>query len=546
LVQPWLKRSVIIALLAGVMSLLPVQAQSNLLTNPGFESDYSGRMGRGDFNFPAGWGGWFTTAPQTEAWMNQPPNAFPHTSYFKYGGSSSLSISKGSGTFTAAAYQEVGDIPAGAVLRGTAQVLIENNSGSNAQVRIGIGSNVGSNVNGAITWSGWATQLNDFQQVSVEHTATGGSVTLFIYATQTWPNDPNAVYFDDASLTIIGEGEAPSGNDDGDSSGGNTNTGGQSGVAFVSPQDNNEDDGIEHTVVSGDTISSIAVAYGVSVDNILELNSLDRGSFLQIGQVLTIATPEPDASSQAADDGEDESDEADATEESEATAEVTDEPDAEETEERSFGAVITEFTETPEDDSTPENTPTATEIPDTPTPAPPAPVAEADAQGANPIELDPGICVRVFDDNNQNGVLEAGEPNLVEAVIVVVDSDDAERENYTTDGESEPFCFDDLEAGRYTLTATAPEGYGLTTAPILRVNLEDGETISVNFGAKQGLEVLTIPTVDTNRPTLEPEPETGAISNDNDLSDYSGLIAFGLAGAVLVIGMGASLLMRRG
>lgn len=524
--QYWIKRSVIFALMLCVLGIIPAQAQANLLANPGFESNYTGR-GRGDFNFPESWGGWYTEAPRSESWMNQPPNAFPHTSYFKYGGASALSISKGGGTFTAATYQEVGDIPAGAIVRGSAYVFIENSSGGNSQVRIGVGSNVGSNPNGAITWSGWMTTLNQYQQISVDHVATGGSVTIFIYATQTWPKDPNAVYIDDASLVIIGEGEAPadSGGDDGDGGSVNVPAPPVSGVGFVSPQDTDEEDGITHTVVAGDTIASIAVAYGVTVDDILNLNSLDRGAFLQIGQVLTIIASEEEPTPVVPTE----------TEEVEAPAN-TEEPDDTDAEAQS-----SEDTEDPAESPTPADTPTETAIPDTPTPAPPAPVTEADLQGVDPTDLDPGICVRIFEDNNQNGVLEPNEPNVANGVIVVTDSDDTERETYTTDAESEPFCFDELEAGRYTLTVTPPEGYGLTTAAILHVNLAEGKTISVNIGAKLGLEAPAIPTLDIN-PT--PEPETGTTDADNDLSELSGLIVFGLAGVVLVIGMGASLIMR--
>ena len=89
------------------------------------------------------------------------------------------------------------------------------------------------------------------------------------------------------------------------------------------------------------------------------------------------------------------------------------------------------------------------------------------------------------------------------------------------------------------------EGYGLTTSPILRVSLEDGASVPVRFGAKEGLEVLMIPTVDTS-PTEDVQPESDVVDNTPDLSEFSGLIVFGVAAGVLVIGFGASLLMRRG
>jgi len=285
-------RNLVIISILCLLSLLPVQAQENLLGNAKFEANYTGR-GRGDFNFAEGWGGWFTEEPRSESWMNLPPNAFPHTSYFKYGGEAAQSISKGSGTFTAAAYQEVSGIPAGAILRGSAFVLIENAPDANARVRIGIGDNVGNNPFANITWSGWMTSLEEYRQITVDHTSAGGTVTLFIYATQDFPNDPNAVYFDDASLQIVGQGEVPS--ESGEEEASQPEPPRPSGVAFVSPQDTSANDGIEHTVQSGDTLASIATGYGVSMNEIMGLNGLDKTSVLQIGQVLTIATPDPNA-----------------------------------------------------------------------------------------------------------------------------------------------------------------------------------------------------------------------------------------------------------
>jgi LysM repeat protein len=317
----WTRRSVFILMTFCLLSLLPVQAQQNLLQNPGFETDYGGRMGRGDFTFPAGWDGWFTESPKTEYWMNVPPTGYPHNGPFRRSGNTAQSIAKGGGSFTAAALQRVANIPAGAVVRGTAFVYLENNEGTNAQVRIGIGSNVGTNPNGAVTWSEWEKRLNGHHQISVEHVAAGGEVTLFIYATQTWANDPNAVYIDDAELLIVGQGEVA---DDSGDGGGETvvEAPRPSGVPFVSPQSGGDGGEITHTVRSGDTLASIAVAYGVKVDDILALNGLDKKSFLQLDQRLIIATPDPTRTESQTESTEDTSEN---TSEEEATPVVTEE-----------------------------------------------------------------------------------------------------------------------------------------------------------------------------------------------------------------------------
>ena len=293
----WTGRSVFIIMTFCLLSLLPVQAQQNLLQNPSFEGDYVGQQGRGDFTFPAPWEGWFTESPHDEYWMNVVPTGYPHHGPFRQSGDTSLSIAKGSGSFTAAVLQRVGNIPAGAVLRGTAYVYMENNEGTNAQVRIGIGSNIGNNVTGAVTWSEWEKRVRGMHQISVEHVATGGEVSLIIYTTQTWPNDPNAVYVDDAELLIVGQGTAPT---EGGGGGGGNNAAPvevevsrPSGVPFVSAQKPSGDGNITHVVGSGDTIAAISVAYGVKIDTILALNGLERSSFLQLGQQLLIATPDP-------------------------------------------------------------------------------------------------------------------------------------------------------------------------------------------------------------------------------------------------------------
>jgi len=292
MIRRWTGRSIFIIITFCLLSLLPIQAQQNLLQNPGFEGDYAGQQGRGDFTFPAGWEGWFTESPRTEYWMNVIPTGYPHHGPFRRSGDSSLSIAKGSGSFTAGVLQRVGNIPAGAVVRGTAYVYMENNEGTNAQVRIGIGSNIGNNVNGAVTWSDWEKRVRGMHQISVEHVATGGEVTLIVYTTQTWPNDPNAVYVDDAELIIVGQGAAPA-------EGGNDNpvveveVSRPSGVPFVSPQKPKNNGRTVHVVSSGDTIASISVAYGVKIDEILGLNGLERSSILQLGQELLIATPDP-------------------------------------------------------------------------------------------------------------------------------------------------------------------------------------------------------------------------------------------------------------
>ena len=64
----------------------------------------------------------------------------------------------------------------------------------------------------------------------------------------------------------------------------------------------------------------------------------------------------------------------------------------------------------------------------------------------------------MFQDDNQNGALDLdlGEVYLADGNITIQDSEGTEVGEYTTDGESEPFCIEDLEAGRYTVHGVEP------------------------------------------------------------------------------------------
>ena len=602
------KRMLLIGLMIiSVTALLaPAQAQDNLLQNPGFENPgaYSAaqQYGRPDFNFAPGWGGWYTNSPSTTEWMNINPIAFPHTAGFKRNGGASQNIGRGSGTITAAAYQTVGGIAEGTTLRASAYVYQENSQQSGARTRIGIGSNVGNNPTApSIAWSPFTNTVNAWQQVSVETTVPAGNVTVFIYSTQTNPNDPNSVYYDDASLVVIGQGTVDDEGDDGDddSPPPPPTATPQTFAPFVNPQLPNETGRIEHTVQSGDTLAAIAVAYGVDADEIRAKNDLD-GGFLQVGQVLLIQeaseappTPTeadagsggggtPDFDAQAAPtstptntgpvfgfvtptpvsvalanltETAEPTDDSEPDDASEATTEATsapaedDEPtatadDAEPTATADDAAADSEDTTEPTPDE-PAVTPTATLIPATPTDAPTAPVEQG--ASVDPLDIQTAICVLMFDDRNGNNILD-GEPLLEGGTITVQPANGGDAQDYITDGQSEPFCFEDLETGNYTVSATAPDGFGIRRSNTLVINVQPGQQFQTRFAAAEGLEVAAAPTADVSADTDEADAPTiveETPSQFDTLRNVAGILVVGLAGVVLVGGIGIAILASR-
>lgn len=553
------------------MASLPLTAQgTNLLRNPGFEqgAEFGGNYRQISasvedgtiFNAAPGWGGWVALSPKTEAWMNEPPNAYPHSGGFKREGNFAQDISRGFGTFTASIYQQVPNIAEGTTLRFSVWVFQENVGESGAQTRVGIGSNAGGNpVTGQITWAPWSRAVQSWQRLTVEATVPAGEVTVFIYSTQTAPNNPNAVYYDDAELIVVGEGTPDvGGGEDAAGTPRPPTATPQTFAPFVNPQGADEGGRIVHTVQSGDTLAAISVAYGVPVSQIRQLNNLTT-DILQIGQQLLIR----EGGAAPADDDDDADENPVGTTVAVAPTldlaseivtaptttlaaptqpEPTEEPTEEVTEEPTED-VTEEVTEAPAEPTSSEP-PTITPIPPTPTEAPPAPV-ESGASG-DPIELEAAVCVLIFEDTDQNRIQSPGEALLPEGEITLSNAASEVVATYTTTGD-EPHCFESLAMGSYTAVAMPPEGYGLTTPRSLVVNIQPGARFQIAYGAAEGVAVAAVPTPDPaeedeSLPVVRTDPDT---ETTPDLGSMAGLLVLGLAGVVLVGGAVIALIARR-
>lgn len=196
----------IIALLLAVFAItLPAGAQAgNLLNNPGFESTSYTFISADPqalavtYSAPSGWGGGVVTGGG-QPWQNVHPSGFPHNGPYKLQGNSSFHMARGGGTFTAYIYQQVSVAP-NTPVEGGAWAFIENGSGT-AIARVGIDPTGGTNpFSGAVVWSGNGANGFNWNRMSVSATAQGGTVTLFLFATQSFPVDPNGVYWDEAFL----------------------------------------------------------------------------------------------------------------------------------------------------------------------------------------------------------------------------------------------------------------------------------------------------------------------------------------------------------
>ena len=256
-------------------------------------------------------------------------------------------------------------------------------------------------------------------------------------------------------------------------------------------------DDIVHAVGAGETLTSIANAYGVTLNRLLTLNGLDPDAYLQIGQRLLVIP----------------------------AGEITGSVDAGAT--RDEAAVV--------DSSDAENA-----VPRSSADAPAAPVAAADAPMLNPADISPRLCFALFEDDNQNGLREPGERYLKAGTILLLDAAGSEVLTYATDGESEPFCLQDLARSIYRLEGGPPVGYGLTSSAVLQIDLSAGGKVNVEFGAKSGLEAFIMPTAELVAADLPAE----SAGESSLLRELSGIFVLAVAGAVLISGMLVSLLLR--
>lgn len=187
----------------------------------------------------------------------------------------------------------------------------------------------------------------------------------------------------------------------------------------------------------------------------------------------------------------------------------------------------------------------ATDIPAMDTPATDLPTAPVTAVAALPtIAPDvTALCVWMFDDGNQNRIQEANEANLIGGRIEIRQGD-AVIETVTTADTTEPACFFDIAAGDYTAVAVAPDGYGLTTAAMLNVRVQENARTNVRFGAAQGVQTIIPPTEIPQLPTAVIAQPIDEQTESNSLLQLSGVLLIGLAGVVILGGIGLALFIR--
>jgi hypothetical protein len=312
-------------------------------------------------------------------------------------------------------------------------------------MRIGIDPTGGTNpYSPAVVWSGFQQTKDIYGLFSLEVQAQGAQVTVFTFAApDVNPNSPDYgfkhtdIYWDDASLTA-GEGAPPPAPVTVSGGGGTSNTG-NTGVAasnpnpyVLPPTSTPNAEGVIYSVVqSGDSVWSIAAKAGITLDEILELNNLGTGGFVSVGDLLIVGYGDPPGSEEVVEEAAEEATQAEPT--------ATPEP-----------ATTTQVVETAE---------------------------TAEQSGAS-------ICLSAYNDVNQNGARDEGEP-LRSAVAFTISDVEKVVSNYVTDGASEPFCIEGLAPGNYQITRSIRSGEVTTNESAQSLILAAEESKTIEFGSYQ-------------------------------------------------------------
>ncbi len=401
---------------------ITVAQGDNLLTDADFEEPFVDFTGDGHVLVPPGWTPWWVD--NVEDCYGYRPNF--EASSLVHSGSQSVMYWTQYQSYTAGLYQTV-EVPNNARVRFTIYGRAIGNSESPdatssspdavTQMRIGIDPTGGTDWNApTVQWSDFQSPMDDFVEFSLEATAQGSQVTVFTYSHPQYCVARNDTYWDNASLVVATEEEAqPTAEPE---------QGGGTGIEAVPPR---PDGSIVHTVRQGDTLWAIAATYGVTVDQIRELNGL-TGNIISVGQELLIRPP-------------------------------TEESPAEEEQEEP--------------------------------PPPTTPPQQAGAETAGVTVTGPGmdvetpttgrLCVLAYLDSDENQARDPGE-ELLGGVVFTLEGESGQAGTYQTMGVGEPHCFEELEPGTYVLR-TQSVGYRATTPSPLTMTIKAGQTWSVEYGA---------------------------------------------------------------
>jgi LysM repeat protein len=155
----------------------------------------------------------------------------------------------------------------------------------------------------------------------------------------------------------------------------------------------------------------------------------------------------------------------------------------------------------------------------TPLTTEPTPVPTEEQPTAEPTESTAteglaSFCISAYHDRNGDDARQIDSEELLPNATITLVGTNGTAGTYTTDGVSEPYCFENLPAGDYVLRQTPPAGYQASGAGEWGVILSTGQIYSRDIGyvrETEGGDGTTAPADDSE--TEEPVTDGSTITD---------------------------------
>jgi LysM repeat protein len=441
-----LRTAAVIAVCALMLAWVqtPVEAaplaQENLVANAGFEAGTWIKDGKSELQAPDNWDIWWND----DGDLDRPLGFNPSSEEQAHSGYKAASYWTQGKLYDAGLLQWIRVTP-GTTYRFTiyGKSWSTTNrdvrtSDTNIQLFVGIDPTGNQNWNAnSVQWSGAVSAWDAYQTLSIEATAQGDFMTVFVRSRTDWAVEQSDTYWDDATLVAIGqappteETQPPAQQQQQQQSGGVP-------AGSIPRSTPNADGSVVHIVASGETLIGIAVTYEVSLEQIRQLNNLSS-DVIYVGQRLVIS----------------QNGAAPAEPEEEATEEPTVEEPAEGGASEEGGDEVAE--------------------------APPEEEGAEPALPENSSDSTGTICVKSYEDADNSGFREPEEAALAGFTFAV--SDGSETVSTHVTDETGSYCFTGLAAGTYIVSWVA-ENYVATTDQTWAVSVAPGAAVQREFGAQ--------------------------------------------------------------
>ena len=198
--------------------------------------------------------------------------------------------------------------------------------------------------------------------------------------------------------------------------------------------------------------------------------------------------------------------------------------------------------------------PVATNTPVPPTFTPTSEIPPTETSSPTPVPtntpLPPQggvICVNAFADDNANGQLEPNEGYMAGVTFTIAQDNQVVAQGVST-GTSTAVCFENIPAGAYVVAQEVPRNLEMTTAASATINVNDGTTISLDFGTRVKTDMDDEELGEAPSPTPEGSDDTGQDSDSSSDNGFNWLAIVGLGAifvAILLLGVLIFLLLRQ-